>query len=314
MKQKIWIALILAACILVLAGCKCEHEWVEADCDSAKTCTLCEETEGAPLGHSWLAATCEAPKTCENCGATEGEAKGHFWEEATCEEAKTCNVCNQKDGNPLGHTWEEATTELPKTCSVCQVTEGEPLDDDPRFTTASTKELQGLWSCNVTLTGKMLEMEGYLESLECTLFYNFGSNGEGNMYIEFKDRFAVLEAIKQLTLDVTYQTYAAMGYGMSATYELIKETTGMSTEEFVDKSIESMDMEELFGMFFTDFLYYVEDGKVYMTFSNPMEEQELSWENDFESTKYTLEDGVLIMEEEYLDDPDVPLEWTRVEK
>lgn len=313
MKRKIWIACLLVICIVMLAGCKCEHEWVDADCDSAKTCALCEETEGAPLGHSWLAATCEDPKTCENCGATEGEAKGHFWEEATCEVAETCNVCHQTEGEPLGHTWEEATTELPKTCSVCQAKEGEPLDVDPRFTTASTKELHGIWSCDVTLTGKMLEMEDYLEALECTLFYNFGSNGEGNMYIEFEDRFVILEAMKKMTLDVTYQTYAALGYGQKATDELMEETFGMSTEEYVDKSIESMDMEELFGMFFADFLYYVEDGKIYMAFADPMGVQGLSWENDFESTKYTLEEGVLIMEEEYLDDPDVPLEWKRVE-
>jgi len=314
MKQKIRILILLAACILVLTGCKCEHQWVEADCDTAKTCSLCEETEGAPLGHSWLAATCEDPKTCENCGATEGEAKGHFWEQATCEVAKTCNVCHQTEGDPLGHTWEEATTERPKTCSVCQVTEGEPLDVDPRFTTASTKELHGLWSCDVTLTGEMLELDDYLENLECTLFYYFGSNGEGNMYIEFEDRFAVLDAIKKLTLDVTYQTYAAMGYGMKETDKIMEEMMGMSTEEYVDRSIESMDMEDFFGMFFSDFLYYVEDGTVYMTFPDPATGGEASWENDFESSKYTLENGVLIMEEDYLDDPDKPLEWTRVEE
>lgn len=314
MKKKMWIIVLALICVLALAGCKCEHEWVEADCDTAKTCSLCGETEGAPLGHSWAAATCEDPKTCENCGAKEGEAKGHFWDEATCEEAMTCNVCRATEGEPLGHVWEEATTELPKTCTVCQATEGEPLDVDPRFTTESTKELHGRWSSDVVLTGEMLGMEDYVEKLECTLFYEFSSNGEGNMYIEFEDRFAVLDAMKKMTLDTTYLTYAAMGYGKTATDELMESSLGMTTEEFVDMTIESMDMEDLFGMFFADFLYYVEDGKLYITHAVPTEGREPSWEDDFDHTKYTLENGVLIMDEEYLDDPDEPLEWIRVEE
>jgi len=51
----------------------CDHNWVEADCDTPKTCSVCKATEGEALGHDYIDATTEAPKTCKNCGATDGE-------------------------------------------------------------------------------------------------------------------------------------------------------------------------------------------------------------------------------------------------
>ena len=126
MKRMLIIALALTV-LLVLAGCACEHEWADADCVTPKTCTLCEETEGTPLGHTWAAATCTDPKTCEDCGETEGEALGHTWTDATCVDAKTCSVCGETEGEALGHAWVDATEYAPKTCTTCGVTEGDPL-------------------------------------------------------------------------------------------------------------------------------------------------------------------------------------------
>ena len=127
MKKRIHLIALVLVCLLVLAGCGCEHEWLAATCDAPKTCALCGETEGAPAGHSWQAATCSAPKTCENCGATEGEALEHTWTDATCEAPKTCSVCGATEGEALGHTWIDATYDAPMTCEVCGATEGEPL-------------------------------------------------------------------------------------------------------------------------------------------------------------------------------------------
>ncbi len=103
------------------------HIWKEATCESPKTCTKCEATEGSALGHNWKAATCETPKTCTVCGKTEGEALGHSWKEATCEAPKTCTVCGKTEGPALGHNWKAATCESPKTCTVCGKTEGKAL-------------------------------------------------------------------------------------------------------------------------------------------------------------------------------------------
>lgn len=101
MKKIIVTMLVAVLCMFALAGCGCEHEWTEATCTEPKTCSLCEATEGEPVGHSWTDATCSAAKTCSSCGLTEGE--------------------------PAGHSWIEATETAPKTCSSCGLTEGEPL-------------------------------------------------------------------------------------------------------------------------------------------------------------------------------------------
>ena len=53
--------------------CKNGHIWVEATCETPKTCSVCGKTEGKALGHDWSFATLEKPKTCKNCGATVGE-------------------------------------------------------------------------------------------------------------------------------------------------------------------------------------------------------------------------------------------------
>ena len=130
MKRVSIVLLGILLCVL-LAGCKCEHEWAEATCTEPKTCTKCKETEGEPLGHNWKAATCEEPETCTRCGEQQGELADHKWKEATCEEPETCTVCGKTQGTAKGHTWKAATCTVPKTCSVCGKTEGEALGHTP---------------------------------------------------------------------------------------------------------------------------------------------------------------------------------------
>ena len=55
---------------------KLDHEWVDADCNTPRTCSICKGTEGEPQGHSYksvvTAPTFEAQgyttHTCSNCG------------------------------------------------------------------------------------------------------------------------------------------------------------------------------------------------------------------------------------------------------
>jgi hypothetical protein len=103
------------------------HTWVDADCENAKHCSVCEETEGEALGHTWVDADCENTKKCSVCNKTEGEALGHTWVDADCENAKHCSVCEKTEGEALGHTWVDADCENAKHCSVCEKTEGEAL-------------------------------------------------------------------------------------------------------------------------------------------------------------------------------------------
>lgn len=301
------IAVLL--CLALLSGCGCEHEWKDATCTDPMTCALCEETEGAPNGHSWMAATCDAPKTCEICGAVEGEAKGHAWIAATCETAKTCDICRETEGEAQGHTWEDATTELPKTCSTCQETEGEKLNIDPKFTTASTKDLYGKWSCDVSLTGEDLGLEDYVDTWKCTLFYEFTNEGVVMTSVEFDDLFALIDTMKKVTIDALYAEFASMGLGQNAANEAMKEETGMTVEEFVNETYDSVDTDDLFELF-EDFIvegvYYVEGDALYMGFDG--------WEGEFESSDYTIEGDLLIIEEDTLGEEEEPLQWTRVKE
>ena len=77
--------------------------------------------EIAALGHTWTDADCDTAKTCSVCGATEGSALGHSYEsvtvDPTCTEAGyttyTCSVCGDtyaEEIAALGHNYEVAVT------------------------------------------------------------------------------------------------------------------------------------------------------------------------------------------------------------
>lgn len=129
MKKRVTLLLcLLLVSVLCLTGCgECEHQWQDATCENAKTCTLCGATEGTALGHNWSAAACETAKTCATCGTTEGTALGHKWQEANCTTAKTCAACSTTEGEPNGHEMKEANYQEASTCAICGFTEGEPL-------------------------------------------------------------------------------------------------------------------------------------------------------------------------------------------
>lgn len=105
-----------------------EHTFNDATCTTAKTCSVCEATEGKPLGHTWTEATCTAPSSCSVCGEVNGDEKGHNWKPATCDTPITCETCGQKEGNPLDHNWKKATCTTPSTCEYCGQTKGTVID------------------------------------------------------------------------------------------------------------------------------------------------------------------------------------------
>ena len=95
------------------------HDWIAATCTDPKTCSVCGETEGDPLGHSWVAATCTDPKTCSVCEMTEGDPLGHDWSPATCTRPAKCAICGKEQGSALGHTWVTSGYGQARACSVC---------------------------------------------------------------------------------------------------------------------------------------------------------------------------------------------------
>ncbi len=123
---------VLLTSLLISCGSKvkpvnCAHVWVDGNCTTPKACTLCNATEGEPLGHLWMDATCTSQKTCTRCNTTEGDA--------------------------LGHSWLDASESEPKKCSVCGITEGDALlgDNTPCTHEASTERTIDLTSYNLCI-------------------------------------------------------------------------------------------------------------------------------------------------------------------
>ena len=105
------------------------------------TCSECGDSyvanEVAALGHSWVDANCTTPKTCSVCGTTEGEALGHSYEgvvtEPTCTEegytTYTCSACGAShvadQVDALGHgnyVYSYINNVHNFTCAACEHT------------------------------------------------------------------------------------------------------------------------------------------------------------------------------------------------
>lgn len=275
--KKISILLVLAMMVTLLAGCQlfCSHEWADATCEAPKTCTKCEKTEGEALGHTWADATCEAPKTCEKCEKTEGEALGHAWVDATCE--------------------------APKTCSVCQATEGEPL---PLYETEESKALQGKWYTVMSGGAEEMGLEGFDGALELGVYMEFTDMGEFTMSMEMLN----WEAFRQDLIDymnaLLEEEYDSMGITREEADQAMMADLGMSIDEFILLTVDSMDFSAMLDSYSFEMVYYALDGQLYLADS---------WDDVLEGSGYTLENDVLIIEEVYGLDGVTLLEWTRAE-
>ncbi len=98
-------------------------------------CEHVEEQVTEPWGHDWVDADCETPKTCAVCMATEGDALGHAYaaevKEPTCTSGGyttyTCQTCEDtyQDNyvGALGHT-VVVDAAVAATCTESGLTEG----------------------------------------------------------------------------------------------------------------------------------------------------------------------------------------------
>ena len=123
MKKKILFTVLCILCVIMLAACQCKHDWIEADCTTAKTCVRCKEVIGKPLGHAWIPATCTEAKICSACGRTEGIPANHNWVPATCTRPMYCKDCFTESGTVAEHEWIAAVTRNGiegRVCTVCQ--------------------------------------------------------------------------------------------------------------------------------------------------------------------------------------------------
>ena len=78
--------MIITALTATLSLTSCDnhtHAWTEADCTNPKTCSVCGETEGAPLGHTPETddGDCTTAVKCSVCEGTAIAAKAHVDED-----------------------------------------------------------------------------------------------------------------------------------------------------------------------------------------------------------------------------------------
>lgn len=105
-----------------------EHNWTAANCTTAKTCSICDKTEGSALGHDWADATCTTPKTCKRtgCTATDGSPLDHDWDTVwTIGDDQHWHKCNRtgcvetKDAANHIPDRTAATEDDPIKCTKC---------------------------------------------------------------------------------------------------------------------------------------------------------------------------------------------------
>ena len=159
--KKLHLFLILSVFLLCACSSKqqlpevCAHQWVEANCENPRTCTLCRLTEGTALGHQWTEADCARAKTCSRCAATEGEPLDHIWMDATCTAPKTCQVCAVTEGALLPHRYDDWLKDpvedwMFRNCLDCgQATDPVPYDPEQYLVDYAS----GIWA--LMLPGEM---------------------------------------------------------------------------------------------------------------------------------------------------------------
>ena len=261
MKRKLIVTLLLVLCVLSLTACKCKHK-------------------------TWLDATCDTPKTCADCGETEGTAPGHDWQEASCEIAKICNICGELQGDALGHNWEEATTEAPKTCTLCGLTEGEKIVTDSRFTTESTKDLYGKWVCTVEMDGDILNLEDFDGVLPINVHLAFTNDGRMTLNLSIADIDTFNAVMKEYMLELFYKEVTSSSLTKAEADAAMKEAYGVTMEQYVELALASIDLDTIFAQATRNFVYYVKDNTLYTA---------NTWNDKMTANTFILRNGDLVI-------------------
>ncbi len=288
MKKTFFVFILAALCVFVLTGCQCEHEFLDADCLSPKTCELCGETEGEALGHDWQDASCIVPQTCSRCGLTEGETTDHSWQDASCTAPKTCSVCALTEGETLEHTWVEATTSAPKTCSVCNATEGERIITDDRFTTEACAQLFGSWTSHMETAANLLGYSDTDEIIGYTITYFFGNDGQLLQETVMDDPEHVEAIVLDYMKRIMYAQFADQGYTEAQVDAAFIMETGVTLDEYFKGTIAQMQLSETQ---YYDLVYYVSGDSIFVSSAWDQGMTSFGLTMDGDTMTLTYEDG-----------------------
>ena len=277
------VFIVLVSICLLLISCDCKHKWAEAGCTTAKTCTLCGETEGKPIGHTWDTEDCEKIRTCSVCKLAENPL-GHTWTKATCLVKKTCSVCKKTEGELADHVWIAATTEAPKTCNVCQKTEGTRIITDPRFVTASCKDIFGTWTGRVQLSGEAFDLPDFSEKMDLTYTVVFWNDGTYKMTFVQNKKAAFMEALEEYHAQTVYDLYAELGLSKEDADKEMIDQFGMDVKAYASMLVNADDLTAKFAPNIPNGVYYIANGVLY---------RGESWKDTLKAENFTLSDSTL---------------------
>ena len=207
--------------------------------------------------HDWARSTCLAPRTCKRCGLTEGKIRSHEWGNTDCS--------------------------VQEGCIVCGTTEGDPITTDPRFTTEATAAVQGKWVSLMEITGEMIGEPGFDGTILFAFTMELNNDGTMAMYVQMED----VSALKDYLLDALYKEFEAQGLDKATADAAMKQSTGMTMEQYVDYALGMIDFNELLGSANIEGVYYVADGMIYS--GN-------SWNSELTGEKFTLDGDTLTLE------------------
>ena len=257
--------LLVLACMLILSGCGCEHQWMDIAGGHGQICAFCDETQNTDEPCTWAEASCLEAKRCTVCGVTEGEALGHLFDESApdCENPKRCGRCGAAEGEAKPHNWVEATTEAPKTCLDCGMTEGERIITDPRFTTAACRPLFGSWEGAYTMTGEMMG-DAEIPDMPVILGITFHNDGTYSETMRMADKAGYAKLMKAYYTQALYAEFENT-YGMTKeqTDQAMLQAYGMNTEDYAEVLAAAIDWDALLAASCQQGVYYVADNTLY---------------------------------------------------
>lgn len=204
-----------------------------------------------------------------------GCCKHEVWTDVTCTNPKTCAECGKIEGAALGHVWQPRTTEVPETCSRCNETRGERIITDSRFTTASTIDFHGTWKGASSINGSLVA-EGLNAVMPVEVTITLGNDSTMRIELVGNDVDAFLKSaeehfhakLKEEAAGLTQFTFAEY---MAIVYE-------MTPDAYVEKQLNSLDLNALVQGYTIDGVYYIEGDQFYAG---------LGWEADL--TPFTFQ-------------------------
>lgn len=133
--MKKWIGIGLLLLMSVLVGCSgtqepngsCTHDWQEATCTEARTCTLCGKKEGEPSGHDYMAWRPNGDKThSRNCSRDESHIEtAPCFDGATPQDGQTCDVCGYHYQAAHSHSYDQKVEQDTYKAKAATCTKGE---------------------------------------------------------------------------------------------------------------------------------------------------------------------------------------------